>query len=90
MTLRSFISFNLSMTLISSGGFMPFNNLSIVLNSNLKQVIFSLTMLISFFSIFLSYNLIFIKNKNYKFFQEDIYLFFYLLFIIIFFFFYLI
>ena len=43
-------------------------------------------MLISFFSIFLSYNLIFLKNKNINFFQEDIYLFFYLLSLIVIFF----
>jgi len=34
---------------------------------------------VSFFSIFLSYNLVFLKNKNINFFQEDIYLFFYLI-----------
>ncbi len=83
---RTYDSFNLSMTLISSGGFLPFNNLSLVLNSNVKEVIFSLLMLISFFSIFLTYNLIFLKNKNINFFQEDIYLLFYLLSLIIIFF----
>ena len=76
--IRTFDSFNLSMSLISSGGFLPFNNLSIVLNSNIKEVIFSLLMLISFFSIFLSYNLIFLKNRNLNFFQEDLYLLIYL------------
>tara|TARA_B100001250_G_scaffold381699_1_gene374224 strand:+ start:241 stop:1647 length:1407 start_codon:yes stop_codon:yes gene_type:complete len=83
---RNFDSFNLSMTLISSGGFLPFNNLSLVLNSDVKQVIFSLLMLTSFFSIFLLYNLVFLKNRNLDFFQEDLYLFFYLLFLIIVFF----
>ena len=83
---RTYDSFNLSMTLISSGGFLPFNNLSVVLNSNVKEVIFSLLMLISFFSIFLSYNLVFLKNRNINFFQEDIYLLFYLLSLIIIFF----
>jgi len=83
---RTYDSFNLSMTLISSGGFLPFNNLSLVLNSNVKEVIFSLLMLISFFSIFLTYNLIFLKNRNINFFQEDIYLLFYLLSLIIIFF----
>ena len=83
---RTFDSFNLSMTLISSGGFLPFNNLSLVINSNIKEVIFSLLMLLSFFSIFLTYNLIFLKNKNINFFQEDIYLFFYLIGLIIVFF----
>ena len=74
------------MTLISSGGFLPFNHLSLVLNSNVKEVIFSVLMLVSFFSIFLSYNLIFLKNRNVNFFQEDIYLLFYLLSLIIIFF----
>ena len=78
--LRTFDSFNLSMTLISSGGFLPFNNLSIVLNSNIKEV------MISFFSIFLSYNLIFLKNRNLNFFQEDLYLLIYFISLILVFF----
>ena len=76
---RFFDSFNLAMTLISSGGFLPVNDLSIIVNTNAKEIIFSLLMLISFFSIFLSYNLFFVKNKNINFFQEDIYLFLYLI-----------
>ena len=84
--IRTFDSFNLAMTLISSGGFLPVNNLSLILNNNFKEVIFSTTMLISFFSIFLSYNLIFIKKKNLNFFQEDIHLFFYLVSLLIIFF----
>ena len=86
---RSFVSFNLSMSLISSGGFLPINNLSSVINSNTKQIIFSLLMLVSFFSIFLTYNLFFFKSKNLNFFQEDIYLFFYLIFIVALFFLFL-
>ena len=43
-------------------------------------------MLISFFSIFLSYNLIFIKNRNLNFFNEDLHLAFYFLFLLIIFF----
>ena len=83
---RTFDSFNLSMTLISSGGFLPFNNLSLILNSNIKEVIFSILMLISFFSIFLTYNLIFLKSRNLNFFHEDIYLLFYLLSLLVIFF----
>tara|TARA_B100001123_G_scaffold279221_1_gene311050 strand:+ start:13 stop:1419 length:1407 start_codon:yes stop_codon:yes gene_type:complete len=75
---RIFDSFNLSMTLISSGGFLPVNNLSSIVNTNIREIVFALLMLISFFSIFLSYNLIFFKNRNITFFQEDIYLFIYL------------
>ena len=72
INIRTFDSFNLSMTLISSGGFLPVNNLSSIINTNLKEIIFSLTMLTSFFSIFFVYNLIFFKKKNIIFLQEDI------------------
>ena len=74
---RVFDSFNLAMTLISSGGFLPVNNLSSIVNTNIKEVIFALMMLVSFFSIFLSYNLFFVKNRNISFFHEDVYLFLY-------------
>ena len=80
---RSFVAFNLSMSLISSGGFLPVNNLSTILNSNLKEIILSILMLISFFSIFLTYNLFFFKKKNINFFHEDIYLFIYFITILI-------
>jgi len=43
-------------------------------------------MLTSFFSIFLSYNLIFIKNRNLNFFNEDLHLLFYFLFLLTIFF----
>jgi len=76
---RSFVSFNLSMTVISSGGFLPTNNLSALLNTKTKEIIFSLVMLLSFFSLFFTYNLVLYKKKGLKFIQEDIYLFFYLL-----------
>jgi len=77
--LRTFDSLNLAMTLISSGGFLPVNNLSSIINTNLKEIIFSFLMLISFFSIFFVYNLLFFKKKNIIFFQEDIYLLLYFL-----------
>ena len=80
---RTFTSFNFAMTLISSGGFLPVNDLSSVVNTETKEIIFSLSMLVSFFSIFLSYNVIFFKSKNINFFQEDIYLFFYFLFLLL-------
>jgi len=83
--LRSLDSFNLAMTLISSGGFIPVNNLSSIINTNTKEIVFSLTMLVSFFSIFLSYNLFFLRNKNISFFQEDILLLIYFLALLIFF-----
>ena len=75
--IRMFNSLNLAMTLISSGGFLPSNNLSNILINNSQIIIISLLMLTSFFSIFLSYNLIFTKNYNLNFFNEDIHLLFY-------------
>jgi len=77
--IRSFNSLNLAMTIISSGGFMPVNELSSVLTNNSKVVIFSFLMLVSFFSIFFIYNLIFLRNKNLNFFYEDVHLFLYLI-----------
>ena len=77
--IRMFNSLNLAMTIISSGGFLPSNSLSNILVNNSQILIISLLMLISFFSIFLSYNLIFTKNHNLNFFNEDIHLLFYFL-----------
>ena len=79
--IRSFNSLNLSMTVISSGGFLPTNNLSSILTDQTQRIIFSLLMLVSFFSIFFIYNLIFLRNKNLNFFYEDIHLLLYFLFI---------
>ncbi len=84
--IRPFNSFNLSLTLISSGGFLPVNSLDLIINSKFKEIIISLTMLISFFSLFFTYNLIFFHKRNINFFSEDLYLGFYLIFLISFFF----
>ena len=67
------------MTLISSGGFLPDNDLSTILTTNIQIIVFSLLMLISFFSIFFVYNLIFFRKENLNFFYEDIHLFLYFL-----------
>jgi trk system potassium uptake protein len=77
--IRMFNSLNFAMTLISSGGFLPSNNLSNILINNSQIIITSILMLTSFFSIFLLYNLIFTKNYNLNFFNEDIHLLFYFL-----------
>ena len=87
--LRAFNSFNLSLTLISSGGFLPVNNLELIINTKLKEIILSLTMLISFFSLFFTYNLVFFHKRNLNFFSEDLYLGFYLIFLVSFFFIFL-
>ena len=77
--IRTFNSLNLAMTLISSGGFLPDNELSSILISNTQIIVFSILMLISYFSIFFIYNLIFFKKKNLNFFYEDFHLFWYFL-----------
>ncbi len=77
--LRTFTSLNLAMTIISSGGFLPTNSLTNILINETQIIVFSILMLTSFFSIFLSYNLIFFKNRNIDFFNEDLNLLFYFL-----------
>ncbi len=73
-SIRSFDSLNLAFTLISSGGFLPVNDLSNILKENSQIIVLSFLMLTSFFSIFFSYNLIFFKKKNFNFFYEDLHL----------------
>ena len=80
--IRSFNSLNLAMTIISSGGFLPANELSLILVNDLQVIIFALLMLVSFFSIFFTYNLIFLRNKNLNFFYEDIHLLIYFIFVV--------
>jgi len=87
--IRAFNSLNLAMTLISSGGFLPTNSLSNILVNDSQIIATSSLMLTSFFSIFLIYNLVFTKNHNLNFFNEDFHLLFYfftLLFLFLFFF----
>jgi len=86
INIRTFDAFNLSMTIIASGGFLPVNNIDSIINSNFKEVVFSILMLISFFSLFLSYNLVLLKNKSMNFFIEDFYLFIYFIFLVVIFF----
>ncbi len=85
-SIRSFDSLNLAFTLISSGGFLPVNDLSSIFRDNTQIIILSLLMLLSFFSIFFSYNIIFFKNKNINFFYEDLHLIIYYIIVITIFF----
>ena len=80
--IRLFEGFNLSMTIISAGGFIPTNLLSEIVRSENQKLIFSFSMLIPFFNLYLIYNVIFgdrslINNK------EDFYLLILLLFVLI-------
>ena len=86
ISIRSFDSLNLAFTIISSGGFLPSNELSNILRNNTQIIIFSLLLLFPFFSIFFSYNIMFIKRKNLNFFYEDLHLIFYYLIVLAIFF----
>jgi len=81
-SIRLFDSLNLAFTIISSGGFLPVNELSSIFKENLQINILSILMLFSFFSIFFSYNLIFFKKKNINFFYEDLHLIIYFIIVI--------
>ena len=82
ISIRSFDSLNLAFSIISSGGFLPSNELSNILKNNTQIIIFSILLLFSYFSIFFSYNLLFIKKKNINFFYEDLHLMFYYLIVV--------
>ena len=86
LSIRAFDSLNLSFSLISSGGFLPVNDLSVILKENFQIVILSLLMLLSFFSIFFTYNLFSLRKKNINFFYEDLHLIIYYIIIITIFF----
>ncbi len=82
-SVRTFNSLNLAFSLISSGGFLPDNDLTNIIKNNTQIIILSVLMLFSFFSIFFSYNLVFLRNRNINFFYEDLHLIVYLAIIIL-------
>ena len=86
INLRTFDSFNIAMTIISSGGFLSVNDISNIVNTDFKQIVFSFLMLFSYFSLFLVYNIFSLKEKNLNFFAEDIYLLVYFLILVFLFF----
>ena len=85
-SIRTFDSLNLAFSLISSGGFLPTNNLSNIIKNDTQTIVLSFLMLVSFFSIFFSYNLFFFKKKNINFLYEDINLIIYFIIVLIIFF----
>ncbi len=78
-SIRTFDSLNLALSIISSGGFLPVNDLSNVIKDNYQVVVLSILMMLSFFSLFFIYNLFFAKKKNINFFYEDLHLVIYLI-----------
>jgi len=81
-SIRAFDSLNLAFSLVSSGGFLPVNDISIILKEKSQIIVLSLLMLSSFFSIFFCYNLIFFRRKNINFFYEDLHLIIYFLIVV--------
>ena len=81
-SIRTFDSLNLAFSIISSGGFLPVNDLSNIIKDSSQIVVLSFLMLLSFFSIFFTYNLLFFKNKEINFFYEDLHLIIYFIVII--------
>ena len=70
---RLFNSLNLSMTLVSGGGFLPIDNIGKIISTNFQKIILIFSLIISLLNFYLLLN-IFNKNiliKNHK---EDLYL----------------
>ncbi len=71
--IRLFNSLNLSMTVISNGGFLPSDSLNEIISTNFQKIVLSITLLISLLNFFLLLNIL---NKNIliKEHKEDLYL----------------
>ncbi len=82
VNLRSYDAYNYSLSIISSGGFLPNNDFDLTFSTDISKIILSISMLFSFFSLFFIFNLIFFKKKNINYLSEDINIFVYLLIVI--------
>jgi len=71
--LRLFNSLNLSMTLISSGGFLPTDNINKIISTNFQKIILIISFIISILNFYLIFNL-FNRNTLIKEHKEDLYL----------------
>ena len=71
--LRLFNSLNMSMTLISGGGFLPTDSINKIISTNFQKIIFIFSLLISMLNFFLLFNL-FNKKVLIKEHREDFYL----------------
>ena len=70
---RLFNSLNMSMTLVSGGGFLPTESLNKIISTNLQKIIFIFSLIISMLNFYLIFNL-FNKNALIKEHREDFYL----------------
>ena len=71
--LRLFNSLNLSMTLVSGGGFLPTDNINKIISTNFQKIILIFSLTISMLNFYLLLNL-FSKKKLIKEHKEDLYL----------------
>ena len=60
--LRLFNSLNMSMTLISGGGFLPTDDINKIISTNFQKIIFFLSLILSMLNLFLLFNLFNKKN----------------------------
>ena len=71
--LRLFNSLNMSMTLLSAGGFLPTDDINKIISTNFQKIIFFISLIISMLNLFLLFNL-FNKKKLLDGHKEDLYL----------------
>ncbi len=70
---RLFNSLNLSMTLVSGGGFLPIESITKIISTNFQKIILIFSFIVSFLNFYLLFN-IFNKNILIKDHKEDFYL----------------
>jgi trk system potassium uptake protein TrkH len=80
--IRLFNSLNISMTMISGGGFLPTNSLTNIITTNFQKLVFITSLLLSMFNFYLIFN-IFEKKILTNDHKEDLYLFFLTLILIV-------
>ena len=81
--IRLFNSLNISMTLVSGGGFLPTNSLTNIISSNFQKIVFIFSLLLSMFNFYIVFN-IFNKKILIRDHKEDMYLMFLTIILIVF------
>ncbi len=71
--IRLFNSLNLTMTLVSNGGFLPSDNLVDIISSNFQKIIIMISLILSMLNFYFLFN-VFDKNRLLKNHNEDFYL----------------
>ncbi len=82
-------AFNLAFTTISTGGFIPTDNLSNIIETNLQTFVLSITLLLPIFNFFLLHDVI-TKKFSFSNYQEDLHLFLLIILLTLFFYFFVI